>query len=162
LTDSNPDEEPFFLPTFEPPDPYDSPKVPAPSPEPKKNKGGAPRGNTNALKHGFYSRHFKTRELKDLDCETDLDDEIKFVRVCIRRISEQAENITSLDQGLEYLRAISHAAYTITRMVKIRKGIGSTHTYEDLLLMSLSDAVDTISKERGYKFGPQPQIPPSR
>jgi hypothetical protein len=145
---TDPNDENFSLPDFVPPDPYDAKSV---EPEPKKNKGGAPRGNTNALKHGFYSRHFKARELKDLDSQTDLDDEIKFVRVCMRRISEQAVNIASLDQSIQYLRAISHSAYIITRMIKIRQGIAKTYTIKDVLQMSMDEAIAAIRAERGYK-----------
>jgi hypothetical protein len=150
VTDQN--EESFSLPDFDPSKYNDgAPIEPAPQPEPKKNKGGAPRGNTNALKHGFYSRHFKARELKDLDSQTDLDDEIKFVRVCIRRISEKAENLDSLEQGLDYLRAISHAAYIITRMVKIRNGMGENLTFQDYFSMTMDEAIARIRAERGWK-----------
>ena len=45
-----------------------------PAPAPKRRRGGQ-SGNTNALKHGFYSSHFRRSDLKDLEnCEfSDLD-----------------------------------------------------------------------------------------
>jgi hypothetical protein len=61
------------------------------SPPPKKTtrtrKVGAPYGNHNALKHGFYSRHFRSAELSDLEAvdAEGLQDEIAAMRVYIRR-----------------------------------------------------------------------------
>ena len=45
-----------------------------PAPAPKRRRGGQ-SGNTNVLKHSFYSSHFRRSDLKDLDnCEfSDLD-----------------------------------------------------------------------------------------
>lgn len=47
-----------------------------------RNRGGQP-GNTNALKHGFYSRRFRDIEFSDLDVITvaDLQNEIAMMRV---------------------------------------------------------------------------------
>jgi hypothetical protein len=142
------DEDPFNLPIFRPPDaPPDDEEEPAP----QKNKGGAPKGNTNALKHGFYSRRFKVSEIRDLDSEPDLDDEIKLLRVCMRRISEQTIEFTSLEQRLDYLQAISQAAYTITRMLKIRKSLGKSYSMEDYFKLSMEEAINAIRQERGWK-----------
>jgi hypothetical protein len=46
------------------------------------SRGGQP-GNTNALKHGFYSRRFRDIEFSDLDVITvaDLQNEIAMMRV---------------------------------------------------------------------------------
>jgi len=61
-----------------------------------KRKRGAPTGNQNAFKHGFYSRQFTRKESKDLDqpalgC---MRDEIIFLKVIIdrnaRRLSREA------------------------------------------------------------------------
>jgi hypothetical protein len=43
---------------------------PTSSPSLKKKKRGAPPGNQNALKHGFYSRRFRNLEMGDLDVVT--------------------------------------------------------------------------------------------
>jgi hypothetical protein len=57
---------------------------------------GAQPGNNNALKHGFYSRKFKTQEAADLDAltSTGLQDEIAMIRVAIRRLFETASTDT--------------------------------------------------------------------
>jgi hypothetical protein len=56
----------------------------------------APKGNTNALKHGFYSRRFKQQEIYDLDMlsGTDLPNltsELDLLRVALLRTFEQAQ-----------------------------------------------------------------------
>ena len=58
---------------------------PGPSKPPRRR--GAPFGNRNALKHGFYARNFDPGDTKDLD-EHEFDgltDEIILLRVYIRR-----------------------------------------------------------------------------
>jgi hypothetical protein len=70
--------------------------------------------NRNALKHGFYSRRFSTKEIHDLNLNSaELDDEVKLLRVYIRRVADQADSFTSLEQGMEFLRSLSLATYTI-------------------------------------------------
>jgi hypothetical protein len=50
-------------------------------------KRGAPLGNTNALKHGFYSRKFRSLELADLDAlQVGLASEVAMLRVVTRRL----------------------------------------------------------------------------
>jgi hypothetical protein len=65
-----------------------------PSPPPKKTtrKVGAPYGNHNALKHGFYSLHFRSGELSDLEAVNaeGLQDEIAAMRIFIRRFIESS------------------------------------------------------------------------
>jgi len=48
---------------------------------------GAQPGNTNALKHGFYAKHFNQLELSDLETALSggLDNEIEMLRVAQRR-----------------------------------------------------------------------------
>jgi hypothetical protein len=62
--------------------------------ESTKAKGGAPKGNQNAAKHGFYSRLYKGDEgdrIAALEDKYSLDGEIDLLRVCIDRLAEQLE-----------------------------------------------------------------------
>jgi hypothetical protein len=59
-----------------------------------RKKTGAPAGNQNAIKHGFYSRLYKGDEEKRIaaiDDRYSLDGEIDLLRVCIDRLTEQLE-----------------------------------------------------------------------
>ena len=53
-----------------------------------KKRGGQP-GNTNALKHGFYTKNFSLAERRGLQATEGvaLGDEIGLLRVLIRRLS---------------------------------------------------------------------------
>ena len=59
---------------------------------PPSRRGGAPRGNHNALKHGFYARSFPRADQKDLEIYTfkGLQDEIAALRLLNRRAIAQA------------------------------------------------------------------------
>ena len=56
---------------------------------------GAPKGNLNAIKHGFYSRRFRTGESQQLKslAEPGLSDEIEMLRLVIRRVIDQIDEI---------------------------------------------------------------------
>ncbi len=89
------------------------------TPKPKRRRG-APDGNTNALKHGFYSRRFKKSELVDLDGHefTGLQDEIVMLRVIIRRMVEMSKDAGDFAQNIILLRGICHASDSLTRLLK--------------------------------------------
>ncbi len=88
-------------------------------------KRGAPRGNHNALKHGFYSAAFKEQELRLLHelPVTDLSAEVDLIRVMSYRFL-QALNASpaSLDveTQLAALRAVSLSAHSITRLLHVQ------------------------------------------
>ena len=57
---------------------------------PTKGKRGAPFGNSNALRHGFYSRHFNSAENAGLDSDIKCEfiDEINIARINVLRLAE--------------------------------------------------------------------------
>ncbi|MBL0344436.1 hypothetical protein [Candidatus Villigracilis affinis] len=88
-------------------------------------KRGGQLGNNNAFKHGFYSGQFKQAERMGLSQveNADLTNEIELLRVQLRRYLE-AET-TVLDQmdfetRLQALRAVSLAAETLTRLIRMQ------------------------------------------
>jgi uncharacterized protein YjcR len=120
---------------------------------PKRTRGGQP-GNQNALTHGFYSRKFKPAELNDLDTIEDtsgVEDEIKLLRIFMRRVSDQASTFTNLDQGMQFLRAMSIATYTLSRLIKMHGSMGG-NSIDLILSRSMDDAIEAIRKERGWKI----------
>jgi uncharacterized protein YjcR len=119
---------------------------------PKRTRGGQP-GNKNALSHGFYSRKFKTAELKDLDTIEEaggIEDEIKLLRIFMRRVSDQASTFTNLDQGMQFLRAISIATYTLSRLIKLHRSLGG-HSIDDILSRSMDEAIEEIRRTKGWR-----------
>ena len=83
---------------------------------------GAPLGNLNALKHGFYSRRFKKSDLVGLEeCDFDgLKDEITIMRVFIRRFIEQCSDSTGLYETAGILRILCQATVSLTRLIKTK------------------------------------------
>ncbi|MFC1967182.1 hypothetical protein ACFLV2_00845 [Chloroflexota bacterium] len=81
-------------------------------------KKGAPKGNQNARKHGFYSRVLDEAEQRDLALATGvegIDDEIALLRVKIKSlIAHDPENIILIMQAIN----------TLARMVSTRYNIG--------------------------------------
>ncbi len=91
--------------------------MPPSSPKPHR---GAPRGNLNALKHGFYTRRLHKRDLTGVE-STDascLIEEIALIRVFTRRLIESIGPESDAYELAEFLRALCLASSTITRVVK--------------------------------------------
>ncbi len=126
-------------------------------PAPRRGRGGQ-RGNLNALKHGFYSRKFRSLEITDLDsCVANgLDDEITLLRVYIRRLSDLSHKAKTLPQSLEVVRTLSLALTSLTRLMKVRHYIsGGSNVMADALKLALSD----VTKDLGLTDNnpPSPQ-----
>ncbi len=80
-------------------------------------KRGAPKGNQNARKHGFYSRVLDEAEQIDFELAAGvegIDDEIALLRVKIKSL---------LERDPENIKLIMQAANTLARLVKTRYNI---------------------------------------
>ena len=90
-----------------------------------KRKRGAPKGNQNARKHGFYSRVLDETERLDFELAAGvegIDDEIALLRVKIKSILEKdPENISLIMQATNTLARLVKTNYNITR--EQRKGL---------------------------------------
>jgi hypothetical protein len=92
-----------------------------------RRRPGAPAGNTNALKHGFYARQLRSSDIRDLEnCqEINLNDEINLIRVYIRRVIELSGQQTNLSETVDLLRHISLASLCLTRLIRTRTFLAS-------------------------------------
>ncbi len=93
----------------------------------EKRRRGAPMGNTNALKHGFYSRSFREIDCRDLDKIhfSGLQDEITMLRVYIRRVTEMSDLITTFSDAVGLLRVLSLASISLIRLLATQNMIRS-------------------------------------
>jgi uncharacterized protein YjcR len=85
----------------------------------------APKGNTNALKHGFYSKQFRQSEMDGLSALqavgfTDLASEIALLRVSVARCFEQVSHSEEVD-WIATLSAIGLAAIRIATILRTQK-----------------------------------------
>jgi hypothetical protein len=99
---------------------------------------GAPAGNLNAVKHGFYSSRFKKTERNALDSNEfpGLTQEIAMLRLFIRRVVQESAQIQDYILLLETLRVISLASSSLSHLAK-------THT---LLASSNNDVAEALSQ----------------
>ena len=94
-------------------------------------KRGAPKGNQNARKHGFYSKVLDEAEQLDLELATGvegIDDEIALLRVKIKSILEKdPENIRLLAAATNALARLVKTRYNITKEQKkgLKEAIGN-------------------------------------
>jgi len=82
-------------------------------------KRGAPKGNQNARKHGFYSKVLDEAEQLDFELASGvegIDDEIALLRVKIKSIlSNDPENIKLIMQATNTLARLVRTRYNMTK-----------------------------------------------
>jgi hypothetical protein len=120
----------------------------------RKKRGGQP-GNTNALKHGFYTNNFSLAERQGLESinEIILADEIALLRVLIRRFSAQilASQGVSLNESAQHLAVISEAMLRLASLLRTNHLLGGTETGR--LTQELCLSLAEIYKEMGLNGG---------
>ena len=88
-------------------------------------KRGAPKGNQNARKHGFYSKVLDEVEKLDFELATGvegIDDEIALLRVKIKSlIAHDPDNINLIMQATSALARLVRTRYNISK--KDKKGL---------------------------------------
>jgi len=88
-------------------------------------KRGAPKGNQNARKHGFYSKVLDEAEQLDLELATGvegIDDEIALLRVKIKSIlAHEPDNVKLIMQVTDTLARLVRVKYNISK--KDKKGL---------------------------------------
>lgn len=84
-----------------------------------KGKRGAPKGNQNARKHGFYSRVLDEAEQLDFELASGvdgIDDEIALLRVKIKSIlTREPENIKLIMQATNTLARLVRTRYNMSK-----------------------------------------------
>jgi len=107
----------------------------------EKGKRGAPRGNQNARKHGFYSRVLDEAEQLDFELATSvegIDEEIALLRTKIKSvIAHDPQNI----------KLIMQAINTLSRLVRTRYNIGK----EDK--KGLKEAITSVLRDVALPLG---------
>jgi len=80
-----------------------------------KSKRGAPKGNLNAIKHGYYSRAFSRLEKTDLNrIDENLTSEINALRVIGRRImTELKTSVLDHETAQAYINTMLKIASSI-------------------------------------------------
>jgi hypothetical protein len=117
---------------------------------------GASKGNTNALKHGFYARKFRSQEVQDLDALREgglqeLVSEISILRIAISRTFAQANDLETAGETIDwiaYLFGIGEAATRVATMLKTQKILDSDQG--DQVRATLIQAITDAAKEMNF------------
>ncbi len=107
----------------------------------KERKRGAPRGNQNARKHGFYSNNLDDSQQRDFEQATlveGIDEEIALLRVKIKSVVERDP---------ENLKLIMQAVNTLARLLRTRYNIGKDDR------VSLREAIGNVLKDIALPLG---------
>jgi uncharacterized protein YjcR len=112
---------------------------------------GAPKGNLNALKHGYYSRRFRkleTNDLARLEEDNGLIGEITLLRVLIRRVFEAAnEEADNLDTWIKALKTLGTAFARLATLIKAQRDLHGGEESE--LAAVLNQAINEVTHEFG-------------
>jgi hypothetical protein len=122
------------------------------SPDSIKRSRGAPAGNTNAIKHGFYSGRYHPAEaagLKKLE-PLDLREEINLIRVYIRRLIEQVDEHATFEDHLIILRILCLASHSLTRLIRTQHYANPEDSAADQMEQALSEALKEINTNPVY------------
>jgi hypothetical protein len=106
-----------------------------------KGKKGAPKGNQNARKHGFYSKVLDEAEKLDFELATNvegIDDEIALLRVKIKSL---------IERDPENIKLIIQATNTLVRLVTTRYNISK----EDK--QGLKEAISNVLRDVALPLG---------
>ncbi|MBM3156458.1 MAG: hypothetical protein FJ004_04150 [Chloroflexi bacterium] len=107
----------------------------------KKNPRGAPRGNQNARRHGFYSKVLDEAQQMDFELAEDvhgIDDEIALLRVKIKAL---------IEKDPENLQLIMQASGTLARLLRTR------YTLEKGQGKGIKDAIQNVLTEIAVPLG---------
>lgn len=109
--------------------------------EEMKKKRGAPRGNQNARKHGFYSKVLDEKEQAAYDQAIfveGIDEEIALLRV---------KMISLLERDPENIRLITQAANTLIKLILIKHDVGRND------VKSMKEAIGTVLRDVALPLG---------
>ena len=111
-------------------------------------RGGQP-GNTNAVKHGFYSRTFTSPEAADLEAvlSLNLGDEIDMLRVALRRTFELALKATDAEGALIALSTLGQASTRLAGLLKAQRLLQGSGNVD--VAAALNQALGEVVKELG-------------
>ena len=127
----------------------------------EKRKRGAPPGNHNALKHGFYSREFKKKDRFDFDLASGMegvDAEIALLRLEMKK-AVSGGDIQNLVPLVKTVLALEKLIRTRAKIFAPQDDMENAlkAVYRDVILPLIGDNVDKlpiVEKFRGLQVGP--------
>jgi hypothetical protein len=107
-------------------------------PSPKRRRG-APRGNTNALKHGFYSPRYGPNTPG-----ATLTAQISVLRAYIAHVFQLSQDLHSVKNQVSLLKALTHSVASLNHLVLLQQRIPGSAEQKDQARAVLLQAVTSI------------------
>ena len=112
-------------------------------------KRGAPRGNQNAIKHGYYSRTFSPADRFDLDIAADMEgvgEEIALLRFAIKKAISGGDikNLVPLVQATVALEKLIRTHHRLFMQKRNTLKLVVENVIRNVLLPLGPDAVDSV------------------
>ena len=125
-----------------------------------------PRSHSRSLKHGYYARDFHPEEKSDLENLSDdgLQNEVTMIRVYLRRVLENCQDIENVTDSLRLLSGLSSAANTLTRLVKAqalleKQSQSPKHQREQEVWQALESYLTSMEADQDPPLTPEPPQP---
>jgi uncharacterized protein YjcR len=112
-------------------------------------KPGAPKGNKNAFKHGFYCRDFTQIEAEDLETvlREGLQDEIAMLRVSLRRLFQLSKQSQDLESAAKVMSSLSHASAQLANLLRTHKMLtGQSNATEEAITTAINQIIVEMVK----------------
>jgi hypothetical protein len=120
-----------------------------PAKKPVKRKRGGQPGNTNAFKHGLYSKSFSLAERRGLQAAEGivLGDEIALLRVLIRRFAEEILSSQGVapSESAQHLAVVSEAMLRLASLLRTDHMLGGSQS--STFIKQLNLALEEINDE---------------
>lgn len=112
---------------------------------PGKKNGGAPKGNKNALKHGFYARFHTREENQQLrEMQGSVRDEIDNLRVMAQHLNHELNDCQDQEFLLKAIRTLAKLFDSIGSLEKVEAFLTGRASDTDL---AIQEAIDSIKEK---------------
>ena len=129
---------------------------------PPKKKRGAPPGNTNALKHGYYSPRFgppSRRHPQNID-PTGVADQIDLLRVYIFHIQELSEQINNVRDQAGLLNALTLAMASLIRLLRLQRILPGDMDTKETARHAIFQVLSEMSAQYAAPLSSEPSSSP--
>jgi hypothetical protein len=128
-------------------------------------KRGAPKGNTNALKHGYYSPRYRPPTNPSPD-DTAIAAQIDVLVLYIHQVRLIAEEIESAEGKLGFYRILAFAMSSLNRLLRAQQRVSGTQLEKANLASSLDEVfyqnyLQALTADLTLPSSSEPPSPPA-
>ncbi|MEW5870716.1 MAG: hypothetical protein AB1894_15695 [Chloroflexota bacterium] len=126
------------------------------APEPRRRtrarKPGAQPGNSNALKHGYYSRKFRTIDYNDLDVvQATMESEIAAARVVARRMFDHVSQIEDAGDPMAAIQALAMLGTQLHKVAGLLRSYTILTGSDKQGSAAITQAIESVLQEMKLK-----------